>query len=71
MPISLYDVSIGSYLHTLDALTVVLDKALGYFQEKKIDPAVIVGTRLYPRHAALPVPGTVGGVPRGAPPSRR
>ena len=48
MPLSLYDISIGSYLQTLDALSGVLDKALAHFQEKKIDPEVMVTTRLYP-----------------------
>ncbi|MDX7952666.1 DUF1993 domain-containing protein [Lichenihabitans sp. Uapishka_5] len=48
MPISLYDLSIGSYLQTLDATAALLDKALAHFQEKKIDPEVIVTTRLYP-----------------------
>lgn len=48
MAISLYDISIGSYLQTLDAMSGVLDKALAHFREKSIDPEVIVGTRLYP-----------------------
>jgi uncharacterized protein len=48
MGLSLYDVSIGSYLQTLDAMTGVLDKALAHFREKGIDPEVIVTTRLYP-----------------------
>lgn len=48
MAISLYDVSIGSYLQTLDALTGVLDKGLAHFREKSVDPETIVEKRLYP-----------------------
>ncbi len=48
MTISLYDVSVGSYLQTLDALTGVLDKGLAFCREKNIDPATVVEMRLYP-----------------------
>ncbi|MCW6511971.1 DUF1993 domain-containing protein [Lichenifustis flavocetrariae] len=48
MAISLYDVSIGSYLQTLDALSGVLDKGLAHFREHDIDPETIVETRLFP-----------------------
>ena len=48
MAISFYDVSIGSYLQTLDAFTGVLDKALAHFREKGVDPETIVETRLHP-----------------------
>jgi hypothetical protein len=48
MPISLYDVSVGSFLQTLDALGGVLDKGLAHFRQQNIDPETIVETRLYP-----------------------
>lgn len=48
MAISLYDVSVGSYLQTLDAIAGVLDKGLAHFRETGIDPETIVETRLYP-----------------------
>lgn len=48
MALSLYDVSIGSYLQTVGALGGFLDKALAHLRETGIDPETIVETRLYP-----------------------
>lgn len=48
MTISLYDVSVGSYLQTLDAIAGVLDKGLAHCREKGIDPETIVETRFHP-----------------------
>ena len=48
MAISLYDVSVGSYLQTVGALGGVLEKGLAFCQEKRIDAETIVETRLFP-----------------------
>lgn len=46
MAISLYDVSVTSYLQTLGAVSGFLDKGLAHCQANGIDPATIVSTRL-------------------------
>lgn len=48
MALSLYDVSIGSYLQTLEAFRGVLEKGLAHFRETGVDPETIVETRLHP-----------------------
>lgn len=48
MPISMYEVSVPAFKKHLDALDSILDKAAAYAAEKKIDPAVLLGCRLYP-----------------------
>lgn len=47
MAISLYDVSVASYLQTLGAVTGFLDKGRKYCDEKGIDLTEVVETRLY------------------------
>jgi hypothetical protein len=47
MALSLYDVSVGSYLQVTKALAGVLDRGLKHCGEKGIDPTEIVQTRLY------------------------
>ena len=46
MAISLYDVSVASYLQTLGAVSGFLDKGLAHATANGIDPATIVSTRL-------------------------
>ena len=48
MTISMYQASVPAMLHTLGALSAILDKAEAHCTARKIDPAVILGARLYP-----------------------
>ena len=48
MAISLYDVSVPSYLQILAALSGVLDRGASFCAEKGIDPQTFVETRLFP-----------------------
>lgn len=48
MPVSLYDISIASYLQLLTGVAGFLDKGLAHCKAKGIDPSEIVGTRLHP-----------------------
>ena len=48
MPISMSTVAITSFEQTLNALSKILDKAAAHCEAKKIDPAVLLGMRLYP-----------------------
>ena len=48
MAISLYDVSVGTYLQVLSSTRVVLDKGLLHCHESRIDPERVVETRLWP-----------------------
>jgi hypothetical protein len=45
---SLYDSSVPAYLQLLGSLTGILTKAEAHAEAKKIDPAVLLGARLYP-----------------------
>ena len=46
MAISLYDVSVGSFLQTLGAVSGFLDRGLAHCRDNNIDPEEIVETRL-------------------------
>jgi hypothetical protein len=48
MSLALYDVTVASYLQTVGAIEGVLGRGLAFCQEKGLDPAEIVETRLYP-----------------------
>jgi hypothetical protein len=48
MAISLYELSIASYLQSLAAVNGFLDRGLAHFRENNIDPEQVVETRLYP-----------------------
>ena len=48
MAFSLYDATVANYLQILGAVGGFLEKSLTHFQEKGIDPAEIVETRLVP-----------------------
>ncbi|WP_310539296.1 DUF1993 domain-containing protein [Phenylobacterium sp.] len=46
MPISLYDVSVTSYLQTLGAVSGFLEKGRAHFEANGLDPATVVSARL-------------------------
>lgn len=48
MNISMYQASVPVFIHSLKALSGVLDKAARHAEAKGIDPAVLLGSRLYP-----------------------
>ena len=48
MPIPMSAVAVGSFEQTLGALSKILDKAVAHCTAKKIDPAVLLQTRLTP-----------------------
>jgi hypothetical protein len=48
MTISMYKASVPVFLQFLTSLSVVLDKAAAYAEAKKVEPAVLLNTRLAP-----------------------
>lgn len=48
MPLSVSNVGVATFVQTLGALSKILDKAAAHCEAKKIDPAVLLQTRLYP-----------------------
>jgi hypothetical protein len=48
MSISMYQASVPAFQKHLHALDGILDKAAAYASAKKIDPAVLLASRLYP-----------------------
>jgi len=48
MAFSLYDATVANYLQILGAVSASLEKGLGHFRDKGVDPAEIVETRLAP-----------------------
>jgi len=48
MTISMYQASAPRFANTLKNLSAILDKAQAHASAKKIDPAVLLGSRLYP-----------------------
>lgn len=48
MSISLYDISVVTYLQTLGGIAGVLEKGAAYASDQNLDPAEIVETRLRP-----------------------
>ncbi|MFI4975499.1 MAG: DUF1993 family protein [Caulobacterales bacterium] len=47
MAISLYDMTVGSYLQTLGGVAGFLERGAAHFRDNNIDPGEIVETRLY------------------------
>lgn len=47
MAMSLYDLSVPSFLQTLGAVSGFLDKGAAHFQEKGVDPDSVMEVRLY------------------------
>jgi uncharacterized protein len=48
MALSMYQASIPVFVKTLGNLNAILDKAASFAEAKKVDPAVLFGTRLAP-----------------------
>ncbi len=48
MTISMYQASVPVFVQFLASLSAVLDKAAAHAEAKKIDPSVLLNTRLYP-----------------------
>jgi uncharacterized protein len=53
MSMSMYQASVPIFVQMLSGLSGVLDKAEAHCTEKKIDPAVMLGSRLFPNMWAL------------------
>lgn len=49
----MYKASIPVFIHMLGNLSVILDKGAAYAESKKIDPTVLLNSRLYPNMFAL------------------
>lgn len=48
MSLSMYQASVPCFIHTLGNLAAILDKAAAHAEAKKIDPSVLVNSRLFP-----------------------
>jgi hypothetical protein len=48
MKISMYQASIPTFVRALNNLAAILEKAAAHAEAKKIDPAVLIDSRLYP-----------------------
>src|SRR5215831_6949741 len=48
MPISMYQASVPAALQMLASLSAIIDKAAAHAAARKIDPSVLLNTRLYP-----------------------
>jgi len=48
VPLSMYQASVPSFVQLLTALSGILDKAEAHAAARKIDPAVLLGARLFP-----------------------
>lgn len=48
MTISMYQVAIPSLVRSLNNLVAILEKGAAHSEAKKIDPSVLISTRLYP-----------------------
>jgi len=48
MSISMYSASVPSLIRSLSNLTTILEKGATYAETKKIDPTILIHTRLYP-----------------------
>lgn len=46
MTLSMYQASVPAFVHALEALTKILDKAEAFCAARKIDPTVLLGARL-------------------------
>lgn len=70
MALSMYQASVPALIHGLENLKAILGKAAAYAEAKKIEPAVLTGSRLYPdmfplsRQVQIATDITKGGVGR-------
>jgi uncharacterized protein len=68
--ISMYQASVPVFTRALNNLAAILEKAAAQAETKKIDPAVLIGYRLYPdmlplaRQIQIATDGAKGGVAR-------
>jgi len=53
MSISLYEASIPVFIHSLTSLKHILEKGAAHAEARKIDPSVLVNSRLFPDMFAL------------------
>jgi uncharacterized protein len=53
MPISMYQASAPRFVNILTNLSAILDKAQAHAEGKKIEPAVLLNSRLYPDMFAM------------------
>src|SRR2546426_3400347 len=63
MTISMYKASVPVFLQFLTSLSAVLDKAAAYAEAKKVEPAVLLNTRLTPDMFPLVRQGGAGAPP--------
>ena len=70
MTISMYQASIPPFIRMLNNLAAILEKAAAHAEARKIDPVVLINTRLYPdmfplvRQVQIASDGAKGGVAR-------
>jgi uncharacterized protein len=48
MSLTMYTATVPTCVRALGSLAAILEKAVGYAESRKIDPAALLGTRLYP-----------------------
>jgi hypothetical protein len=48
MKMSMYEASVPLFIHTLGTLRVILQKGVAHAEERKFDPAILAGSRLFP-----------------------
>jgi hypothetical protein len=48
MTISMHQLSVGTFTQFLDSLSDLLDHAAAHAEKRKIDPSILLNTRLYP-----------------------
>lgn len=66
----MYQASVPVFIHVLNNLIAILDKAATHAEAKKIDPAVLINSRLYPdmfplvRQVQIATDGAKGGAAR-------
>jgi len=53
MPLGLHNASVGLFVRHLEKLSGIIDKGAAFAEAKKLDPAVLLATRLYPDMWAL------------------
>lgn len=53
MNISMYQASVPPLIHTLNNLATILEKGAAHAETKKIDPSILINSRLYPDMFAL------------------
>jgi hypothetical protein len=53
MPLSMYQASIPVFIHKLGNLSAILDKGVAFAEAKKIEPSVLMNSRLAPDMFAL------------------